>query len=53
MGKSAEGYRTIPPSSFFLPPILSFTKFGLDFTQAAHQHIPSHAKQRELNSYCA
>lgn len=32
---------------------MSFTKFGLDFTQAARQSIPSCVKQKELNSYCA
>lgn len=53
MGKFSEGYRTIPISSSFPPPILSFTKFGLYFTQAVKQNIPSRVKHREINSYCA
>lgn len=52
MGKSAEGCRMITPSPL-LPPILTSTKFGLDFIKAAKQNIPSHVSHRELSSHCA
>lgn len=36
----------------FLPPILTFTEFVLDFIEAAKQNISSHVKHGELNSHC-